>query len=252
MYGVSGLAGNLFGPALGEYVIHSYGFASFFIMLAGFGVLGIIIASTMRVQRHHHDTEATHSLYTVARSKGMPLVMVLAAFLALAYSTPTTFMAAVALSRGITGFGLYFTGYGLAGIMIRFIGATWGDRFGSLKVLVPAFFFYGAGLLLVAFSTSTVMVFIAGLVTGFSHGLAFPAVAILGYSVAPRSAAGTAMALVTGTMDAGQAYTALIIGPLAEVFGYGLVFPFAAAGCFAAVLITLRTLRVRGKFVEGA
>jgi predicted MFS family arabinose efflux permease len=167
------------------------------------------------------------------RSAGMLEPVALAFLFAIAFSAPTSFLATVAEERGIADFSLYFTAWGLSGVAVRFIGGRWGDRLGQRQVLIPGFAAYAAGLIVVAMSASTSSLILAGILGGMAHGIAFPAVTSLAHSLAPPEYAGSAMALVTGTMDFGAAVNAFVVGPLASAYGYDIVFPIAAAAALA-------------------
>lgn len=239
MYGVSGLLGAFIGPAFGEYLESTFGLGYFFLLMTITAILGTIVILKLKMERPENLVDFSMKRFgALFRSRKMWIAYVLAMFLAVCYSTPNAFIAKMAYERSIAGFGLYFTGFGAGGIAIRFLGSTWGDRFGLRRVLVPAFAAYFTGLIIVFFSTGTFGFFIGGIMAGIAHGIAFPAVATLGYTLAPPELAGSAMSFVTGMMDAGTAVTALAFGVLAEYTNYGLVFPVASvAGLFAIILL---------------
>ncbi len=178
-----------------------------------------------------------HSFLKVFRSANLTLVFVLAFLFAISSTAATTFLATLAKARSISQFSLYFTAWGISGVAIRFIGGKWGDRIGPERVLIPGLFLYASGLLTIHFSTSLIGFIIAGILVGTAHGVSFPAITSFGYSRAPDQFKGSAMALITGMMDAGGAVMALLVGPLAEVVGLGIVFPIAASASLIALTV---------------
>lgn len=240
MYGASGLAGSMAGPYLGEYLVESYSLPIFFIAMMLFGVAAAFIISRIRVPKNEDGSnQKTGSLRAALQSHDLRLLFVIAFLFAISFSTPTTFLATLAKSKSISQFSLYFTTWGFAGIMIRFIGGRWGDKVGMHRVLIPGLLLYAAGLFTIHLSYSLYGIVLAGLLCGVAHGISFPAVTSLGYSIAPKEFAGSSMALITGMMDAGTAITALVIGHAAESLGIGIVFPFASAAAFIALSLVL-------------
>jgi MFS family permease len=243
MYGMSGLLGSTVGPFLGEMLAEGPGLPAFFLLMVGSGILAALIISFVRLERQGNDVASgMRSLLAPLRVKKLRNVLLLAFCLAIAFSSPTSFLAALAKHRQIEHFSLYFTAWGISGALIRFIGGRWGDRIGFRRVLIPGFILYMCGLLTIHFSGSLAGFIAAGVLCGSAHGISFPAVTSLGYSLAPSDSHGSTMALVTGMMDAGTAFTALAMGPIAEIAGFRVVFPFAAAMAgvaLAAVLIDL-------------
>jgi predicted MFS family arabinose efflux permease len=107
------------------------------------------------------------------------------------------------------------------------------------RILVPAFLLYGSAMAALYMAESTAAVVAAGLLGGAAHGLAFPAVQSLGYGRAPAGYGGSAIALITGMMDAGAMATAVGLGVVAQAAGYPVPFLVAAFGGLLASLLTL-------------
>jgi len=238
MYGITGLAANLVGPIMGEQIVRIWGLSEFFITMAVAGLIATFVATRFK---NTGDMEPTSfSLRTFAntlKTRQLHFPLILAMLLAISFSTPSGFLAPLAGNRGINGFGLYFTGYAAAGITVRLIGRKWADRFGWRRILIPMFCLYGCGLTIIYFSHSIGGLILAGSFTGSAHGLAFPAVTALGYTMAPDKGKGTAMALVTGMMDFGSFVAGIVLGQIAQIFGFAKVFPFAVLAPLTAVIL---------------
>ncbi len=238
IYGLPGMAANLVGPGIGEWIVRSFGLTPFFCALSGGGLIALLVASKMPVP--------FRPVRLPQRSKGIgsykPLLFpfALSWILAFSWATPMMFLASLAHNRSITGFGLYFTAFALSGIGFRWVGRSWADRFGWRRILIPTFILYGAGLMLLGFSHHLSMVILAGALVGAAHGLGFPAVTALAYNFAPPELRGAAMALSTGMLDLGGFSAGLILGWIAEKIQVMWVFPIAAAIAFtAAVMVAL-------------
>lgn len=242
MFGLSGMFSNLIGPFLGEMVFEQLGPAGFFAMVTAFGLAGLSLARAMKVGVHRDAQQVMPTLpgsMRLLRTRPLLLAFALALLLALCFSTPSTFLGPLARERAIESFGLYFTGMATAGVSIRLLGRKWGDRYGVRRILVPAFLLYGSAMAALYMAESTAAVVAAGLLGGAAHGLAFPAVQSLGYGRAPAGYGGSAIALITGMMDAGAMATAVGLGVVAQAAGYPVPFLVAAFGGLLASLLTL-------------
>lgn len=252
MYGLSGMVGAIIGPPLGEFLVTDHGLTWFLYFMAATGVLGFISILFL-----HDDGPSRASDFSLRRlktllfSKELRLTLFLAMLLAVCFSTPNAFLAKLASERSVVGFGLYFSGLGVGGIVIRLIGGKWGDKFGLRRVLLPSFAAYGVALIVLYFSHATAWFIVAGVIAGVGHGLTFPAVTALGYTLAPRSLSGSIMAFVTGMMDVGAAITAFALGIIAESFGYGIIFLLASSGSITAVAMLYYSMRVRPEQLHG-
>ncbi len=248
MYGISGLAAHLIGPYLGESILGSHGLPGFFLFISVSGLIGMVVLFFIHT-RNGHEANGGKSLSLISVMKmlfatPLRLPFTLAILLSICFSSSQYFLAPLATDRGISNFGLYFTGYAAAGITIRLISRTWGDRFGVRRVMIPAFIFYGLGMLTIYFSHSTALLILAGTFSGLAHGVVFPAVNSLGYGAAPPEATGSAIALMTGMFDMGSILTAFLFGAVAEMAGYESVFMLASVcGLLAAVLALVSILR---------
>ncbi len=241
-YGMSGMVGHFIGPYMGERLVEDAGLNYFFLITAAFGIGAFICVILLRSAGRPGDSNQLpkpSDMVKVVQSPGMLLAFFFALALAVCYSTPASFLAPIAKLRNISHFGLYFTAFSAAGITIRLFGSHWGDKFGVRRVMIPGYAAYGIGLLLLAFSQSLPLVIIAGVFTGIAHGVVFPAVTTLGFNLAPKSMAGSGVALVTGMMDGGNALTAMLFGWVAglEPYGFDAVFPLSIIGPVLAIVV---------------
>ncbi|RMF07983.1 MAG: MFS transporter [Candidatus Neomarinimicrobiota bacterium] len=241
IYGLPGMAANLIGPGLGEWIVRTRGLDTFFLILTGVGCLALGLALVVPAQSANRSLSGAVSF---RRYRSLMLPFALSFLLAFAWAAPVMFLAPLAEIRHLRGFGLYFTTFALSGIIFRIWGRSWADRFGRRWVLLPAFLLYGAGMLLLAVSATLSPLLLAGIVVGAAHGLAFPAVTTLAYTLAPEDIRGSAMALSTGMLDLGGFSAGFFLGWVAAVWQVSLVFPVATLVAWTAaglVALHLRT-----------
>ncbi|MBZ0263449.1 MFS transporter [bacterium] len=245
-YGLSGLAAHMIGPLIGEHLVSTYGLPVFFSVMTVFGGLGVLIALFLPKPTHLEDPSVIQNENGKAAIEWKNLIFIfsLAIFLAISFTSAPAFLAPLAEERSLKGFGLYFTGFSIAGIITRIFGSHLGDTLGLRRVLLPAFLAYAAGLYLISYSYSLWLIIFAGAFCGVAHGLAFPAVVTLGYNLAGRGHAGRATALTTGMMDGGAVLGAFLLGVLAEHYGYTRVFVVSPiAPLFASLIVFISILK---------
>ncbi len=244
-FGLSGMVAHIIGPSIGEQIMEHANTEVFLLTITGFGIIGIVLIMMLPQFKNpdlQKDLPTPKQLFDSFRTPGMIFTFILAIFLAVSFTTPAAFLAPVAKFRGITGFGLYFTAFSIGGIIIRLTGSHWADKYGPRRVLLPGFILYVGAMVVLSLAGTLPWIIVAGGLAGLAHGAVFPAVTALGYNLAPRAYRGSAMALVTGMMDAGGAITAFSLGYIAENYGYGMVFPSGAIGPVIALLVVLGSL----------
>ncbi len=239
MYSLSGLAANPVGPFIGEKLIEYYGLGVFFVMLTILGGIALVIISNVRAPKEETNNPFLNfsGIAKICMAPQFVLIFFMALCFAASYSSIASFLTPIAIQRDISSFSLFFTGFGLSGIAIRLIGSHWGDRYGFVPVLIPSFLLYGTGLVFLHASNSLSVVILAGAVCGVAHGLAFPLLTSISDTFAPANLRGTAIALTTGMMDVGNAFTAFILGWIGDIYGYQYLFLIAASAPFFAFVV---------------
>lgn len=250
MYGLSGMASNAMAPFIGETILRHYGFSVFFLVMTAVSISAFLLISTFQMPKQSIAMGSINfmRMFRLFIKPNFLLVSLYSLAVAVAYSTMSSFLAPLAEERSITNFSLFFTAFSICGVTVRLYGRHWGDRFGYRYVLIPGFICYASGLLIVFFSHTLLWIILSGALCGFGHGLCFPAVTALGYSLAPENLRGSAMAFVTGVMDAGNAVNSFCMGIIASHLGFGIVFLFSCILPYFAVGVIMQTIRKnRGK-----
>lgn len=142
--------------------------------------------------------------------------------------TAFTFVPLLALELHIAGYYIFFIAFSVAVVSARFGVQYLNTRWKPEQTAVYASFMNALGVLLLAFFPSAAMMTIAGVLLGLGFGIIYPTLA--GYLVQRVNPAnrGTALSILSGASDIGNALGASALGVVAEVFGFTAVF--AAAG----------------------
>ncbi|MDX9752761.1 MAG: MFS transporter [bacterium] len=239
MYALPGLASNMVGPLLGEYLITHYGLPPFLLAICSMGVVAFLLISQIPLTPKPVAANAISlaGFYTILRMPAYWFAFSLAMLHAVCFASLSSFLAPVAAERNIAAFSLFFTAFSMGGIAVRLAGKSWADRQGLLRVAIPCFSIYCLGLLLLHFSWNLPLMILSGLICGSAHGASFPVLANVGYTLAPPLYRSTGIGMLTGMMDAGGALAGLVLGQVGQIYGYSHLFALSAIAPLVAVLL---------------
>jgi len=242
MFGVTGLIGMALGPAVGEIIIRQSGFHVFFLAAAGMAVIGLVLHIHLPESYTQRTNKSSQSFFAVMlRSRTFTIAM-LACLFGFGLSATIGFVSPFAREQNITFISLYFICYSGAAVLTRFFGGRLADRIGEGRVVPYALVLTGGGLFMLIFLGGNMILVIAGLMSGFGHGLLFPCLNALAIRDEPIDIRGKITGVFTGGLDAGAFVGSLMLGYIGEWAGFQALF-FAAG---LALLLGLAVYRVRG------
>ena len=215
--GAASLIMNAIAPAVAEPVGAHFGFRWVFAMSGVAALLGFSFARRLPV----HSIEFGTTLRIALPPRTRPILLSLALSGA-GFYVVVTFLAPLAMSRGVATVGGFFAAYALAALTIRVLGHAWTDKLGPQRTAMRATLLYGAAIAAIAGIGPRSLVGL-GLVFGLAHGALFPALmALLFHDAEPAERAKLA-AFANGVMNLGM-LTVLGFGQLANHFGLVSVF----------------------------
>lgn len=156
------------------------------------------------------------------------------------YSSLLTFLTPFATERDLMGAAsIFFIVYAASMFVTRpFTGRAF-DRRGAAFVMVPAFFVFSAGMVVLAFSTADWMVLTAALLLGYGVGT----VQSSGLAVAVRRVDDTRLSLANSTfymcLDVGVGIGPLLLGLIVPYVGYADLYLCMAGVGIAALALFL-------------
>ena len=157
------------------------------------------------------------------------------------YGTLTALLVLFLGTRALGGQAIQALGlaaFSAAFLLTRAAGSPLVDRYGGLAVARWVLGAESAGLVLVASASSGPVALCAVAVTGVGLGLIYPAVTRLTLDRAARSAAGTAVGVMTSFWDLGILAAGPVGGLIAENLGFRAAFWAAAAMSLASLAVT--------------
>jgi MFS family permease len=232
-FGATSTMAMALGPMVGLYFAENHSFNIVFYISLLSGIIGLILASFIKINRREPVSQSPISLDRFLLIKGIPAsaVLVLFAFL---YGILLTYLALFGKEIGIiSGTGLFFTIYAVGLVLSRLNAGKLIDKgyvthlilFGKIIVVVAVAIF--------CWTANVYLFYGLAIVIGFGLGIIFPAYTTLFINLAPNKQRGTANSTYLISWDIGQGLGVLIGGYIAEASNYHHAFILAI---FPAIL----------------
>lgn len=225
------------GPTLGKYLQGVAGFKVTFATAAGFMFAGAIFSllisnSFTRTKKFKISLKSMFAIECI-----VPVATQF--FLAFAYCLINSYLYIFAESQGVVSnsIGLFFTIYAGTLLITRPLVGKLTDKYGSVRVVIPAIGMFALSFLLISISTSLWMFFVAAFISAFGYGACTPALqALCMRLVTPDRRGAASCSNYLGT-DFGFLLGPLFASLIIERFGYPAMWRFMLIPLFFAALI---------------
>jgi MFS family permease len=248
--GLSGVTNNLgllFTPALGVYVVDTWGYAAHFWLSAGITLVSfLLVLPVVEPERVSSSQAGRSSMWAVARLKPVWVASFGITGLAVAYGAVLSFMQPFAAEQNLTAAGAYFSAFALA-MMLAQASAGWlSDRVGRRAVAVPGMLLVIVAMAGLARAHTDAALLLAGIGFGLSWGLARAGIDTAVVEAVPSEARGTAVGFLYACFDSGVGVGSFGLGIVAQTQGFSAAFYAAALWAALALLGYLVWGRRRG------
>ena len=234
-------------PALGFWLMNSYGFRPMFLVCAGLTAGALACALGLRYRRLPRGGRQKISLSAFFDKNALPAGLVI--FLAfLPFAGVSSFVALYAQSKGLGGTGLYFVLWACSSVGVRFIFGRYSDRHGENLPIILGNACFVLGLLLLVCARSPLLFDISGLIYGAGFGVLTPAVQTMSVRAASPERRGAASCTYLIMIDLSGAVGSALAGFLVTALGYQAMFLLVSLFAAASVLYYRR----RGRFTVSA
>jgi MFS family permease len=223
--GAASLMMNALAPAVAEPIGARFGFVWVFAMAGAAAILGAIAASGLPTVERRTDSSPSLSLPRRAR----PVLAALAVTGA-GFYVAVSFLAPLALQRGVEAVRGFFIAYTISALAIRLGGGNLTDRLGLRRTAVFGMLAYGTFIAGIA-GVGKLTLIPLGVGFGLAHGVLFPALMALLFEDAHPDDRAKLAAFSNGVMNLGM-FSVLGFGQLANHVGLPTVF--AASGAMVA------------------
>ncbi len=134
-----------------------------------------------------------------------------------------TYVQPFAIERGATEVGQLFLGYAAAATAVRVFFGGLADRIGPARASALALVVYALTVLASSQLQPNLLIYL-GVGLGVAHGFLYPALSAAGLCVTSRASRGRFLGWFAFSFNAGFALTVLLLGPIADRFGYAAIF----------------------------
>jgi MFS family permease len=231
-FGMSTTLAMTAGPVSGLTLLDLYGFGTVFAVSFGITAVALLLSVTMRevskAGMHSGRREAAASASAdalparwtdrLAEKRALfPALLML--MVCMAYGGVLTFITLYGEERGLENVGWYFTTNALCLFFVRPVSGRLFDRRGHFWVLLPGAVFGLIGLWVLSYATATWILVLSAVFFGFAFGAIQPSLQAWTINRVPAHRRGTANATLFSAIDLGIGGGAVLLGPVADLFG---------------------------------
>ena len=234
-------------PALGFWLMNSYGFRPMFLVCAGLTAAALVCAAALRYRRLPKTRRQRIALSDFFDRNALPAGLII--FLAfLPYAGVSSFVALYAQTRGLGSTGLYFVLWACASVGVRFIFGRYSDRHGENLPIILGNACFILGLVLLVLAGTPLLFDISGLIYGAGFGVITPAVQTMSVRAATPERRGAASCTYLIMIDLSGAAGSALAGALVTAWGYRAMFLLVALFALASIVY----YRLRGRYTVSA
>ncbi len=221
IFGISGLVSIGLAPALGELVIHAYGYPRFFLSASLFSLGCLIVIGAIKPPRVL--PVASHPGDGIS-GKSVLLPLGISGIFGVGVGTLFAFFPPFARGVGVERVGDLYVAYAVAAVGVRLLGRRWSDLWGRWQVVMPALLVNAAGIFLLVWPGPASALVWIGILFGGSHGLLYPTLIALIVDQVPSGGRGRVLGLFSGAIVLGTSFGPIVMGVVAERIGYQAMF----------------------------
>lgn len=238
IFGIAGILPLLVNPLAAIFEVDGAKLGVFFVVAGTMILLSLFVIARVpeppaRVDDGRSAERGLDALTSVLLRPVWVASLVFSALVAVFFAFSTV----AATSHGVeNATWLWFTYAGFAA-GVRILGPRLPERIGPSNLIAPAVVFYAIAMVIVAGSSTTADVLLAGAFAGVAHGYAFPVITAQVVSRSPQRLRGSALSVYTAIWDVSALTFSPFAGRMSDRFGDQLML--TAAAMIASVLLVL-------------
>lgn len=232
--GLAMICTNALAPALTEPLAARFGWKIAFGVPGAVALLALFVVGKLDSSR---ESLLTSSKKIRPAPPGLGAVYYGSFLVGVGIGTLFTFVQPYVLSQGATDVGHFFFGYVAAAILARGFFGSVPDRLGPARVAGGSLLLYSLTTIGAAGVTPSTLP-VLGFFLGLSHGFIYPALSARGFSLTPPGMRSVFMGWFAFAFNTGCAAAMLLLGPLADRFGFAPIF-IGAGLCIATGIVPL-------------
>lgn len=237
IFSMAQAAAQAIGPTVALTVMGMIGYN------ATFAIGGCIMLVAAFMASRVHTPERSYKPFKIAlsnifaREAIMPATIMF--FLSMTFCVINSFLIIYGGEQGVEQIGYYFTVYAGTLLVTRPMIGKLTDRFGLVKILVPAMFCFAGSFMIISVSRSLAMFLLAAFVAAFGYGACQPAIQTLCMKCVPMERRGAGSSTNYIGNDLGQLAGPIVAGSLADAFGYNAMWRLMTVPVLIALVVVL-------------
>ena len=236
-FGIANSAGLVVGPALGPAVTSWVGYPALFLLAAGAAFLGFVCLLPTPGPRPSpspaRGLPRPRDLFS--REALLPSAILLCLYVP--YGVMMAFMPVIAVGRGLSNPGLFYTTFAVAMLLVRAHAGRFSDRYGRAVVILPGMLLASVAYVVLGLTTGVVGVLGGGVIYGLAFGGVQPALMALTADRVPPPERGKAMGTFYFAWELGIATGSTGAGLLLSLIDFPvMLLAYAAVPLVGAVL----------------
>jgi MFS family permease len=240
--------GQAIAPSIGLFVADHSSFRVTFAVAGVFVIIACVMALRINVpytpSNKNYKIRLDNFIAIPALLPGSLTLMMQSVFCLI-----NTFLVIYAKERGIGNIGLYFTVYAAGLFMTRPLFGKLSDKYGFVKIEIPAMCFFAASYFIISYARSLPVFLIAAFVAAFGYGASAPLINSLCMKTVPKNKRGAASSTSYIGTDLGHFVGPIIAAPVASIYGYDIMWRVMTGMIFLAMIVVIIS-RKRIKNIE--
>jgi MFS family permease len=225
-------------PAIGLKMQEVIGYNFTFGSLAIVSLIAIAVTFTMKMD--FTRTKKFEITLKAIFSKECAVPAIVLFLFSTSYCVVNAFLILFAEGQGVnSNIGFFFTIYAVTMLFTRPMIGRLADKYGTVKVLIPAMLCFATSFVLISISTSLPMFLLAGFISAFGYGGCQPVVQAVCMNSVPSDRRGAASCTSYIGLDLGNLVGTMLAGIIAESFGYVNMWRIMISPIMIAMIITI-------------
>ncbi|WP_041965968.1 MFS transporter [Mesobacillus selenatarsenatis] len=243
-FGLSITIGMIIAPSLGIFLYQITTFENLVYFSGVLGVIALLLLASVHYQTpdqvletKKEDLKFTYLGSLVEKSGWFPAVLTL--LISLGYGTIVTFIVIFGEERGIEQIFLFYLCNAIFASLSRPVAGKWFDQKGPIGLVILTISITFAGMWVLSFAHSNMMIAVAGVLFGIGFGLLIPTLQSWTLSITPPNRRGVANGMFFSSIDLGIGLSGLVFGVLAQYIELGTLFQISSGFILIALVLTI-------------
>lgn len=243
-FGLSITIGMIIAPSLGIFLYQITTFENLVYISGVLGFIALLLLASVHyetpdqvLKTKKEDLKFTYLGSLVEKSGWFPAVLTL--LINLGYGTIVTFIVIFGEERGIEQIFLFYLCNAIFASLSRPVAGKWFDQKGPIGLVILTISITFAGMWVLSFAYSSMMIAIAGVLFGIGFGSLIPTLQSWTLSMTPPNRRGVANGMFFSSIDLGIGLSGLVFGVLAQYVELGVLFRISSGFIVIALVMTI-------------